>query len=263
MGIKQEQVDTAFKLQFEARMQKDLMRVYRQMINDATLFYDQTGTALDTSVYNASIAGVLYLTWLEIRKKFGTMVNQMLVDTPTFEQFKELVALDPSGQLAVQDIVNSMNSQATTMNVSNMNQFINMSMDSISRTNNKQIVAVAALGLSTALFKSKLTDLYTARVNTISQTTVQNASETTKDDYFTTIDRIVRRADPNAPKKTKTWRAVLDDRTRPAHADADGQTVPMNEFYVVDGELLEFPGDTRFSTIGNTVNCRCSSIINF
>jgi hypothetical protein len=58
---------------------------------------------------------------------------------------------------------------------------------------------------------------------------------------------------------TKTWIAVLDDVTRPEHADADGQEVPADEPFEVGGEALDYPGDDGGSP-ENVCNCRCSTI---
>lgn len=64
----------------------------------------------------------------------------------------------------------------------------------------------------------------------------------------------------------KQWIAIQDDRTRTLddgnfdHADADGQTVGMNEAFIVNGEPLMFPGDPNGSA-GNVINCRC--VMNF
>lgn len=61
--------------------------------------------------------------------------------------------------------------------------------------------------------------------------------------------------------KTKTWLAALDERTREAHAAADGQTVNIDESFSVGGESLDFPGDPKGSP-GNIINCRCTIIWN-
>ncbi len=58
---------------------------------------------------------------------------------------------------------------------------------------------------------------------------------------------------------TKTWIAVMDDTTRPAHADADGQTVGVDEPFNVDGDELEYPGDDAGDP-GNVINCRCTTV---
>jgi hypothetical protein len=56
------------------------------------------------------------------------------------------------------------------------------------------------------------------------------------------------------------WLAALDERTRPSHAEADGQSVVMGEPFVVDGEELRYPGDPEGSP-ENTINCRCATAI--
>lgn len=56
----------------------------------------------------------------------------------------------------------------------------------------------------------------------------------------------------------KTWVSVGDERVRPAHAEADGQTVALDAPFIVDGEELQTPGDPDGSD-GNIINCRCSA----
>ena len=63
----------------------------------------------------------------------------------------------------------------------------------------------------------------------------------------------------------KTWiSALIPNRTRADHADAHGQTVGLNESFMVGGELLRHPGDVRGSP-GNIINCLCTQIaeVNF
>lgn len=58
----------------------------------------------------------------------------------------------------------------------------------------------------------------------------------------------------------KTWNAVLDGRTRTAHAEADlryfNEPIPINENFVVGGEQLRFPRDPNGSP-ENIIRCRC------
>lgn len=58
----------------------------------------------------------------------------------------------------------------------------------------------------------------------------------------------------------KTWFSAQDGLVRPAHQDADGQTVGMDESFDVDGEALDYPGDPNGSP-GNIVNCRCTMLL--
>jgi len=60
---------------------------------------------------------------------------------------------------------------------------------------------------------------------------------------------------------TKTWVAILDDRTRDAHAEADGQEVGMDEPFSVGGESLMYPGDDNLdASPENLINCRCDMV---
>lgn len=60
----------------------------------------------------------------------------------------------------------------------------------------------------------------------------------------------------------KEWVATLDNRTRHAHAMADGQVVAVDKPFRLDGYDLMFPGDK--SAPGYLVyNCRCTTIAAF
>jgi len=54
----------------------------------------------------------------------------------------------------------------------------------------------------------------------------------------------------------KEWLSVQDGNVRDGHVDADGQIVNLNEHFLVDGELLMYPGDVNGSA-ANVINCRC------
>lgn len=56
---------------------------------------------------------------------------------------------------------------------------------------------------------------------------------------------------------TKVWVATEDDRTRPEHAQADGQEVDTDSAFDVGGEELMYPADPSGSP-WNIVNCRCT-----
>ena len=53
----------------------------------------------------------------------------------------------------------------------------------------------------------------------------------------------------------KIW-MTTSGHPRPAHADADGQEVPLDEPFDVGGEELDHPGDPNGSE-GNVINCHC------
>lgn len=57
----------------------------------------------------------------------------------------------------------------------------------------------------------------------------------------------------------KEWSTALDGRERASHRAADGQTVPYDQPFIVQGEELMQPGD-RNGSASNVVNCRCAAI---
>lgn len=61
---------------------------------------------------------------------------------------------------------------------------------------------------------------------------------------------------------TKEWLSTHDSRTRPAHEDADGQTVDLDEPFIVGREALDRPLDPNGSP-GNTIDCRCAMAFDF
>lgn len=57
----------------------------------------------------------------------------------------------------------------------------------------------------------------------------------------------------------KEWMCAGGPRSRQAHKDADGQTVPIDEPFIVGGEKLMHPGDSSMgASAKNTINCRCT-----
>jgi F like protein len=55
---------------------------------------------------------------------------------------------------------------------------------------------------------------------------------------------------------TKRWDAKDDSAVRPGHRRADGQTVFINQPFIVNMEALMIPGDPAGSP-SNVINCRC------
>ncbi len=54
----------------------------------------------------------------------------------------------------------------------------------------------------------------------------------------------------------KRWNATEDGRTRPDHADADGQIRDLDQWFAVGGDPMQHPGDPG-ADAANVVNCRC------
>lgn len=58
----------------------------------------------------------------------------------------------------------------------------------------------------------------------------------------------------------RVWIATDDSRTRPTHALADGQRVPLGQPFIVGGFPAMFPGDPSLPP-EESANCRCTLIL--
>ena len=67
------------------------------------------------------------------------------------------------------------------------------------------------------------------------------------------------RAEKKGVKLRQTWVATLDQRTRHEHRLLDGQTVDVDEPFVVEGYEIRFPGDPEAEPF-LVYNCRCRTI---
>lgn len=78
--------------------------------------------------------------------------------------------------------------------------------------------------------------------------------------YSVAQDLRMRQATQAGLTIRKRWDAAGDDdRTRPSHVAADGQTVDYNERFTVAGEQLRYPRDP-IASAKETINCRCIMI---
>lgn len=115
----------------------------------------------------------------------------------------------------------------------------------------------------------KMKDKFKGREGTIALTETQYVAEKTKRVESAVVSRdgdidvisIVGGTIQSSPKSKKEWASRLDERTRDAHAQAEGQTVPANDPFIVNGERLMEPGDTSLgASPSNIINCHCSAL---
>lgn len=68
-----------------------------------------------------------------------------------------------------------------------------------------------------------------------------------------------RAAEKAGVKLKREWVATLDNRTRHAHQELDGQMQPIDKPFKVDGQEIMFPGDAKAKPY-LVYNCRCTLI---
>lgn len=92
------------------------------------------------------------------------------------------------------------------------------------------------------------------------------ASKATEAQILTFQSPSVTGGSPQEVPVTKDWVTMGDEvvRTTPfSHVAADSQARNLNKPFDVGGQLLRWPGDTSLgASVGNVLNCRCSSVVN-
>lgn len=73
------------------------------------------------------------------------------------------------------------------------------------------------------------------------------------------LNEAAGKAGEKPPIQSKTWLSSRDGKVRDTHAEADGQTVPVDQSYSVGGEPLMYPGDPSGSA-AEVMNCRCTEL---
>lgn len=128
--------------------------------------------------------------------------------------------------------------------------------EDISRTTVTQIMAQIEAGREAGVGVSEIAKSIRSRAPSIgrARAAVIARTETHSAGNFGAL----KSADEVGLPMMKEWISDNSSRTRSAHRAADGQTVPKDEPFTVDGESLMYPGDQSGSA-DNVINCRCST----
>jgi len=100
------------------------------------------------------------------------------------------------------------------------------------------------------LVSDKILPISRSRAALIARTETHNAASFSNHSYHITVQQDL------GIKMLKKWVSTVDARTRSTHAAANGQTVDMDEKFLVGGAEMEFAGDSAGGA-KNVVNCRC------
>lgn len=105
-------------------------------------------------------------------------------------------------------------------------------------------------------------------ISTLISVTLDHMGE----EYFTSVERaafnavnesntVFNHVDLERAKdlgfKYKTWIAEIDDRTRKDHLEMNGWTIPIDEWFIFDDCMGQFPHDYENLTQRQLANCRC------
>ena len=101
----------------------------------------------------------------------------------------------------------------------------------------------------------------------VTQTRISSENPATIGDILTAIRTEINSvgnlalllAASNEGKRRKRWKTFGDSKVRPSHRNAGGQTVPIDQPFIIGGYRMMFPGDSSLGApASEIVNCRCS-----
>jgi len=95
------------------------------------------------------------------------------------------------------------------------------------------------------------------RATVIARTETIGALNAGRNDAFSAFED---EREDDEPELEKFWLATDDSRTRPTHALAEGQRVPVGQPFIVGGFELMFPGDPT-GPPQEVIQCRCVPLL--
>ncbi len=210
------------------------------------------GTITNASFFNKKLQGILKLHYQTVSREFSGRTLDRLFD------FKEntLTELE-KGKLeeAINSYINrrSIEQAIIILNTTQKNM-VSASAAVISETASQIERSVNA---STLLSRKLISR--EARIASLETQAMSEARKIAEADIFSKKEPLTLQIPTE--KLLKEWVTVGDERVRPAHVNADSQLQFKEDFFIVKGEQLRFPGDTSFgATPGNVINCRCSAV---
>lgn len=253
--------DLAKKLKLERSLKIQLRQLFNQIGREFQAVYETSGIVLDTSEYKDEISAILKRHYRKAEKTFKRQLRNGLKESSKSLQFD---IEQKSTDSEIDESLRSFNQQRSAQS---SDLITNTIQDDLNR-NIEDVVVDGALKGETLTRKQQAVKAKqrfiansVSRTNTIAITETQAASENAKStESNVVLGSLVVGGVSLLVTSRKQWNTILDNRTRPAHANSDNQVVGFMQPYSVGGQRLMRPGDTSLgASAWNVVNCRCSS----
>lgn len=278
--------DLAKKLQLEVVLAKEIRSIFRKISKSANYLYISTGGRLNVMSFKWEIRDTLAKHYRRVFKQFQPVMRNEINaarqkddgDDSLENMNDEYVAIQSDSN--ANQIVNTTQKQLNQAYAAALAAYL-LSGGSVDDeeapqkpdTNAEVAQPIADHPSSKPVDRTAVADnasqsfdvSSSARANVVATTETQGAAETGKANVITalignTLPDVSAGDDANsAPSPQKSWETIMDGKERDSHAAANGQVQDLTSPFVVDGELLMYPGDTSLgASAGNIINCRCS-----
>jgi len=247
-------IDTAKKMRLEVPFAKDIRRIVKGISDDFYNEYIRSGVIIDVNAYYDDINAAL-------KKNYRNIANK----------FKRNLRTDKTSDYdnkGVNENIDARLKQYIDNHSVNQTELILNTTDELLKNDLADSITVLSES-GQSLTNENVADLTwkknsaraAGRANIISETETQNMAETTKQteaEESSVAGIILSGIAITAAVLKKRWNSFLDEKTRINHAISDGQVRKITEPFMVNNQLLMYPGDSSLgSSAGNVINCRC------
>ena len=258
------------KMSLEQVLIPQLQKLFDKFMRDFRIQFKKTATVLNAHSISPELNKLLTIAYKRTAAAF--------TENFTIFNSKLAVHLQELKQDAATDADNNRKIEAAILafilaTIPIQSRFIlNTTNDQLARTIQKTVSDAEQTGevldvsqIADRAFES-YNQILSSRIGLIATFETQNSAEEAKSQVAQQLN--ISTATPSTrtpiappPVSTKVWVAVLDSKTRSAHAFADGQERNANEPFDVMNQKLMRPGDTSLgATAANVMECRCSAI---
>lgn len=258
------------KLALEKTFSRELVSYFNEIRKDVVSFYTATGLLINADIYQSKTEMLLERHYKRVMRNFideGKYSYRKSLEAKGIEYKQEQKEEDE--KIKATSVLIALAFVETVIQRRAL-QLIETTSDNIKDAAKRASEKANEFGTKVSdEFDNGLNRAFKGRQPMIALTETQFMAERAKNIEAAVISRNGD-VDPNSindgvvagnPDVKKEWAAILDDRTRGGHAMADGQTQNMNDPYIVNGEYLMYPSDTSMgASLGNIINCRCSSL---
>lgn len=272
--------DLAKKLKLEQPVAVKLRNLFRDIAKDVTNVYSHSGRAVDADNYRDEVHGIIKAAYRRTSDAFGSDIADHLEENAKNEKdplVSALYLLAIQRGTSVDDEIRKFKAKKETYIRDYTNDVVPEKTDQITKTTQKNINEAIAISLAAASQTEPYPDqhgiaqmigdhfeeanLYRGQM--IAQDVTQDAAESAKLIEAEAVDEFVNEVRQQGVadiEAIKTWVTMGDDKVRETHVEADGQEQPVDQPFIVDGELLMNPGDPSLgASPGNIINCRCTA----
>ena len=243
----------AKKIRLENQFKPELRKFFKQISKDATTKWLSNRTIPSLNSFSIELISILRNHYRRVNKAFGNELRKQSKKSFLILETKQEENIDA-------DIVKYINEHSEEQS-----QFILQTTERELNNIAATVVASTMLGGLTLTnqeiareIEGEFNDRAEGRIDTIAMTETQTPAEEIP--YIEALG-VAAIAIPQGQAVVKTWNTVLDEKTRPAHVQADRQEKNIKEPYIVMGERLPVPGSTALgASLSNIINCRCKSI---